>query len=116
MGSIAVIEKSVGFERTMWRMPALFVDDFHDVTPELLRAAYVEAMYRKDEFEYHRLKMSFWWNVIMNISSTRSSEPLLEAFPVEAEDTNFTRPRVPFSCWETNTCGVGTKRIPKTSC
>ena len=28
--------------------------------------------------------------------------------PVEAEDPNFTRPRVPFSCWETNTCGVGT--------
>lgn len=116
MGAVAVLEKSVGFERTMWRLPALFVEDFNDLTPDLLRSAYVEAIYRKDEFEFHRLKMSFWWDTVMNISYTRSSQPLLDTFPMEAEDPNFTRPRVPFDCWTTSSCGAGTKRIPKASC
>jgi hypothetical protein len=116
MGAIAVLEKGVGFDRTMWRLPVLFVEDFDDVRPELLRSAYVEAMYRKDEFEYGRLKMSYWWGVLLNVSASRSTRPLLDAFPMEAEDPIFTRPAIPFNCWKTNSCGPGTKRIPKKSC
>ena len=117
MGTIAVLERGVGFERTMHRLPVLFVDDFAELTPELLRQAYVEALYRRDEFEYHRLKQSYWWEVLMNVSVARSTQPLLDAFPMSAESNPpFTRPAVPFDCWETNSCGPGTKRIPKRSC
>ena len=116
MGTIAVLERSVGFERTMWRLPVLLVDDYAELTPTLLRAAYVEAMYRKDEFEFHRLKQSFWWSVISNVSASKSTEPLVDAFPMHAEDVTFTRPREPFTCWRTNSCGEGTKRIPRKSC
>ena len=116
MGTVVVIERAVGFDRTLWRLPALLVDDFYDITPELLRAAYVEALYRADEFEFERLTQRFWFTVIANVSATMSVVPLLEKFPMKAEEPNFARPREPYSCGITNTCGKGTKRIPKQSC
>ena len=100
----------------MWRLPALVVDDFDAVTPELLHSAYVEALYRAEEFEFQRLKQSWWWEFISEVSSTKSSQPLYDRFPPEAQDSTFTRPLVDFSCWDTNSCGRGTKRIPKKSC
>eukprot|EP01034_Spumella_vulgaris_P023973 gene23973-30259_t len=55
MGSIVVLEKGVGFDRTMYRLPALLLVDFDEITPLLLRTAYVEALYRADDFEFERL-------------------------------------------------------------
>lgn len=128
----------------LWRLPALLLDDFDDVTPALLRyppraplhllqtsrllhlipiptppgprSAYVEALYRADEFEFERLTQSFWYTVITNVSASMSIEPLLAKFPMRAEDVGFTRPRVPYECGKTGTCGPGTKRTPKRSC
>lgn len=47
-----------------------------------------------------------------------STQPLLDKFPMEAEDGNFARPKEPYDCGKSNppTCGPGTKRIPKKSC
>ena len=115
MGTLVVTERGYGFDRTFWRLPVLLVEDFMDITPDLLKTAYVEAVYRADDFEFERLKQSFWWSVIMNVSLTRSIQPLLDKFPMEAEDPTFTRPRVPFEC-PSGGCGPGTKRIPKNSC
>ncbi len=100
----------------MWRLPALFIEDFAFLTPELLRVAYVEALYRAKDFEFKRLTQTYWYSVIANVSSSNSITPLLEAFPYSAEDPNFTRPRVPYECGKTNTCGKGTKRTPRMSC
>lgn len=100
----------------MWRLPALFVEDFDVITPALLRQAYLEALYRADDFEYHRLTQSFWYSVIANVSATQSVQTLLDYFPMEAEEPNFSRPRVPYECGKTNTCGKGTHRTPKSSC
>ena len=94
----------------------MLVDDFDEVTPELLREAYVEALYRAEDFEFERLTQSFWWSVISQVSRTKSVEPMLEKFPMEAVDVTFTRPRIPYECGKTNTCGPNTKRTPKTSC
>jgi hypothetical protein len=86
------------------------------VTPDLLRTAYVEALYRVEEFEFERLTQSFWWDFILDISRTKSSSKILEKFPLEAEDPTFTRPLEKFTCHKTNSCGKGTKRIPKSFC
>jgi hypothetical protein len=94
----------------------LIVDDFDDVTADLLRSAYVEAMYRLKDFEFNRLTQSFWWSAIANISSMRTTQPLLDTFPMAAVDENFARPRELFDCHTKGTCGTGTKRIPKKSC
>lgn len=100
----------------LWRLPAVLVDDFDDVTPELLRSAYVEAMYYADQFEFERLHQSFWWDVLYNVSQAMNLEPLLEKFPMTPVDQQFARPRVPYPCGRSNSCGPGTKRIPKSSC
>jgi hypothetical protein len=97
-------------------LPALLVEDFDEVTPELLRQVYVEALYRVEEFEFQRLKQSYWWDFIMHVSMSRSSEAILKFFPLESEDPTFTRPFVPYDCGRTNTCGEGTKRTPKSYC
>eukprot|EP00975_Prorocentrum_lima_P071724 12939287-Prorocentrum_lima.AAC.1 len=116
MGTIVVLEKGVGFDRTMWRLPALLVEDFYEITPELLRTAYLEALYRAKEFEFKRLTMSYWFSVLANVSASMSTQPFLDAFPLEAEDQNFARPRIPYECGRTNSCGRGTKRTPRMSC
>ena len=84
----------------------------------LLLAAAYKALYRADDFEFNRLKQSFWWDVIYNVSKSMSIEPLLHFFPMEAEDIGFTRAKEPYECGKFNPhrCGPGTKRIPKTSC
>ena len=96
----------------------MMVEDFDEVTPQLLRQAYLEALYRAEDFEFERLTQSFWWSVIANVSQSMSIEPLLHKFPMEAEEPNFARPKDPYECGKTNppTCGPGTKRIPKKSC
>ena len=58
LGTIPIIEKSIGFDRMVYRMPCLTVEDFAVITPELLRDAYIEAVYRAEEFEYTRLTQS----------------------------------------------------------
>ncbi len=116
MGTIVVLERGVGLDRTLWRLPALLVDDFYDINPKMLRQAYVEAVYRRDDFEYERLSQSFWYEVIYNVSAAKSTAPLLEKFPMRAEKKNFMRPKEPFSCAKTDSCGVGTKRTPKNYC
>jgi hypothetical protein len=49
LGAMPVLERGIGFDRTLYRLPALLVDDFADLTPELVRQAYVEALYRVDD-------------------------------------------------------------------
>ena len=38
------MERGVGMDRTLWRLPALLVDDFDEINPELLHSAYVEVI------------------------------------------------------------------------
>jgi hypothetical protein len=92
------------------------VDDFDDVTPELLRVAYVEALYRVDDFEFERLTQSFWLKLIEAISTEKSSRYLFEIFPPHLSvDSTFARPLESFQCSDRG-CGDGTKRTPKSSC
>ena len=78
--------------------------------------AYLEALYRVDDFEFERLTQSFWWTFLMNVSQSQRSETIQEKFPLESEEIEFMRPKEWFSCHQSNSCGRGTKRIPKSSC
>lgn len=95
----------------------MLLEDFAELTPTLLRTAYVEALYRAQDFEFKRLTQSFWFSVIANVSASRSTQPYVDLFPMHAEDAGFTRPKERFDCWDRpGGCGPGTKRIPKRSC
>lgn len=94
----------------------MLVDDFAYVTPKLLREAYVEALYRAKEFEFERLKQSYWYTMIMNVSLSRSIQPMLDKFPYHAAEPDFKRPFVRYDCVKTNTCSAETLRSPKEIC
>ena len=57
------------------------VDDFADVTPEIIMGAYVEAIYRAHEWEYERLTISFWRDLIRTVAREEKSSYLYEKFP-----------------------------------
>jgi len=46
MGGVLVLERGIGLDRTFWRLPVLLLKDFSDLNPQMLKQAYVEAMYR----------------------------------------------------------------------
>jgi hypothetical protein len=92
------------------------VDDFYDVTPELLRSAYVEAVYRREEFEFERLRQSYWYSVIYNVSVTGHAGPMIDKFPMEAETPYFVRPFDPFYCGKNNELCGHQVRTPEHSC
>ena len=84
MGTVVVAERVPGLERSYWKLPVLLVDDFSVVTLSMLRSSYVEAIYRAQEFEFQRLKQSYWWTVIHEVSMSSSNEAYLKKFPFKA--------------------------------
>jgi hypothetical protein len=98
----------------LWKLPALLVEDYDQITPELLRTAYVEALYRVNEFEFERLTQSFWWRFLNNVSRRKSTKAVLDKFPIEAEDPDFMRPYYPMN--PDIQYPKGTKKFPKSSC
>ena len=60
------------------------MDDFSEVTPELIHSAYVEAVYREDEWEYERLTLPFWKNMIKQASESQSSDIFYHHFPLKS--------------------------------
>lgn len=115
-GSMPVLEKGVGFDRVLYKIPALLLDDFAEITPMLIRQAYVEALYRADEWDYKRITQRWWERLLIKVSETGSAATLLRLHPYTAEDSGFTRPMVPFNCVKMGGCGFGTKRVPTRSC
>lgn len=116
MGAMPVIERGCGMDKTFWKLPVLTVDDFADVTPELVHSAYVEALYRRDHWDYRRLLRSFWKEVVYGVAEAKNNDLLMDLFPMKAEDTGFTRPAFPFNCEKMGGCGPGTKRTPAKYC
>ena len=116
LGSMPVQERGMGFDRTVYRLPVLLVDDYADLTSDMIRSAYVEALYRADDWEYERLTKQWWERLIFEVAEANDHAPLLAKHPMLGEDLNFTRPMVPFDCEKMGGCGPGTKRVPKRSC
>jgi hypothetical protein len=114
LSTLLVLEKSVGLDKTLYKLPALLVEDFAILTPSLIRRAYVEAIYHADEWEYERLSRKWYNELIYQISIEKNMKPLIKKHPVEAHDNTITRPLIPFDC--TKGCGAGTKRTPIESC
>lgn len=98
LGAIPVFERGVGFDRTFWKLPVILVDDYSEVNEDMLKQAYVETMYRASEFEYFRLRQSFWTDIIGFTASSemnKNGDFLAKVFPMRAEKKNFVRPFEP---------------------
>ncbi len=118
-GSMPIIERGTGLDRALYKLPVLMVDDFADVTPELVRQAYAEAIYRLSDWDYSKLTHKWWENVISEIASTGLSSTGTYYLPMKGVDEHFTRPMAPYTCGphsSGNCTGAGTKRVPAQSC
>lgn len=133
-GAMPVVERGMGMDRTFYKLPILMLDDYADLSESILRTAYVEALYRADEWEYARMTQPWYERLIYQVATRGDIEPLMRLHPMSAEDRKFTRPLVPFTCDSKSSgsssgsvsgsrshsgssgCGVGTKRFPKQSC
>ncbi len=82
----------------------------------MLRQAYLEILYRADEWDYSRLTKQYWERLIYEVADSSSIEALERNHPMSSVDVDFTRPLVPFDCVGMGGCGVGTKRVPMKSC
>ena len=60
LGSIPIVEYSPGWDTVLDDLPALFVTNFDEVTPELLAKAYPEILSRRDHFDYRKLTKDWW--------------------------------------------------------
>lgn len=133
LGAMPVMEKGMGLDRTVYKLPVLLVEDFAAITEGMLRQAYAQAIYIAMDpcaddlnqygspacmtFEYERMTTTYWENLIWEVSRARTLDPVLRQHPMKATDTEFTRPLVPFTCGEGGKdCGLGTKRVPRQSC
>jgi len=118
MGTMPIMERGVGFDRTMHRLPALLVDDFSELSLHTIQQAYVEALYwaLADAWEYQRVTPQWWTGLIHEASAAGNAKVLEQHHPYSAVDTGFTRPLIPFDCAKMGGCGPGTKRVPKKSC
>mmetsp|Transcript_6907 Transcript_6907/g.7152 ORF Transcript_6907/g.7152 Transcript_6907/m.7152 type:complete len:267 (-) Transcript_6907:220-1020(-) len=129
-GSMPVLEKGVGLDRTLWKLPALLVEDFSSLSPSLLRSAYIEALYRAErgEWEYERVGERWWIELVRDTARTGSTDILLNRHPMNAVDEHFVRPLWPYNCnhekrkrreegdLSESRCENGARRPPKDSC
>ncbi len=60
------------------------MDDYADLTADMIREAYVEAIYRADEWEYERLTMKFWRDTVFEVAKTENTSIVLERHPMKA--------------------------------
>ena len=82
MGSIPVFESSPGFDRTFHKLPVVIVDNYDDITPELLEAKYAEFAARADElFDFTRLRKSYWMDMIFGAAARSSSREVASNHP-----------------------------------
>ena len=115
-GAMPVAERGVGLDRSLFRLPVLLVDDFADLSPALVKQAYVEALYRVDDWQYERMTSQWWLGLLQDVSKTGSISNLARLHPISEDEQSFTRPLVPFDCDKLGGCGAGTKRVPRRSC
>lgn len=110
LGAVVVTERGAGFDRTFSRLPVLLLDDFSHITSDLLRTAYVEALYHVNTFQFEKLTQSFWIYALRTLSRLGNDHrasmgttgatndrhrlnPIFTTyFPMSAQDNTFSRP------------------------
>jgi hypothetical protein len=60
LGSIPIVERCAGWDRVLDELPAVWVTDFSEVTPELLARAYEDIHSHCDRFDFARLTKEWW--------------------------------------------------------
>ena len=70
LGSVPVVEYTAGWHTVLDDLPALFVDDFHQVTPLVLARAYPAILSQYQRFAYRKLTKSWWASRLQALATT----------------------------------------------
>jgi hypothetical protein len=70
LGSIPVLEYSRGFHSVLDDLPALWVEHFDQVTPDLLATAYPDLLSRRDSYDYRKLTRQWWVSRVARLLNT----------------------------------------------
>jgi hypothetical protein len=110
LGAVPVVERGMGLDRAFYKLPVLLVNDYADLTLDMLQEAYIEALYHADEWEYTRMTRKWYVDLIEGLLREGDAAELQRLHPLPAP---FMRPLVPFSC---SSCGADTLPHPEISC
>ncbi|HEY0707708.1 MAG TPA: NAD-dependent epimerase/dehydratase family protein [Polyangia bacterium] len=69
LGSIPIVERCPGWQAVLDDLPALWVDDFAEVTPGLLARAYQDVHAQCDRFDFIKLTRQWWTTKIHGLLS-----------------------------------------------
>jgi hypothetical protein len=83
LGCIPVLRKGIGLDRTVYRLPVILLDSpANSLTSTLAAQAYVEALYRAEEFEYARITKAWYQRLIYKVSELSSASLLHRQHPI----------------------------------
>ena len=76
LGAIPVVERTGGgWDDIFLDLPVLLVDDFGDVTQELLEASYPRLLARCGAFDYRKLTKAYWFWEMRRDDHARAGPP-----------------------------------------
>lgn len=68
LGTVPVKLRSAGFDRSFQHLPIVFVDSLKEITTELLQLAYVEALYRRYDWNFGTLAQAWYERFVYQLS------------------------------------------------
>lgn len=81
LGSIPVMESSLGFDRTFAQLPVLAVRSFDDVTPDLLERTWADVVERVNQWAYGRLTKEYWMRLVFDAAARGNPSRVLANHP-----------------------------------
>ena len=92
MGAIPVVERST-MDRSFARLPVLLVDSYSELTPAFLEAKWAEMTCRTDSYDFSRLTVRYWENLLRTVLQEGSSRIVQNNHPIDAQRARCFEPR-----------------------
>eukprot|EP01041_Mallomonas_annulata_P004936 gene4936-9853_t len=89
LGSIPVVESNAGLDRTYSSLPVLVINDYSELTPELLQRAFPCFVKHAHEFKYEHLREEYWLNLLANVTRTGVLDQVDENHPFRNKYCDF---------------------------
>merc|ERR1712032_1459570 len=74
VGTIPIVESGSGMERLLGTLPVLLVQDFDEVTPELLKSIYPYFLLHAKDWRWDSHTKSAWFSEFNNLDVNKASE------------------------------------------
>ena len=83
-GSIPVIERST-FDRVFAGLPVLLVDSYEELSEEFLNRKYEEMTCHPEKFDWQKLTLTYWKNMIAEVIQTADNRVVQQNHPIPTQ-------------------------------